>query len=258
MDAQTRHELKQNELQQMLSGFGFLKTETGRNVTLAVIAIVVLYGGYRLWSWNSGRSAFQSWTALMSTNVPNAIDGAADLGALREIVSSAGDARLRAWAELRLGCGLLRQANFDPTKREQYTNDAVEVLEQLSSAAGTPATIAAAAEFAMANAYEMQRNFEQAKATYQAIADNERYAGSPYQTLAGERAESIDDLTTAVIFTPGAAPRPDPIVSPTSQPSSASAPVASQPAAPTSQPGATSSPDQPAASKPADGEKTQP
>ncbi len=198
----------------------------------------------------------------MEAVVANPPDGTAGLDSLRQIGSSTADDNIRAWADYRLGCGLLRQANSDETKREQYLPDCIEVLRRVSGASSTPASIAAAAEYGLANAYELQRDFEQAKTTYQAIIDNEKYAGSPYQALAGRRVDTVDDLNVTVTFTPGdpPAPLPPPALSPvTSQPTTTTtAPATSQSAEPTTQETADDDVDRPAASQPADGEKTQP
>ena len=269
MDADSRHDLKKNELAEMLSNFRFFTSDRGRYVTLAVLAVVVLFVGYRVWRWNSVRAGEESWSAIMEAVVPNTPDGTDGLDSLRQIASSTGDATIRAWADYRLGCGLLRQANSDETKREQYLPDCIEVLKRVSGVSSTPSSIAAAAEFGLANAYELRRDFEQAKTTYQAIIDNEKYAGSPYQALAGRRVETVDDLNVTVTFTPGEppAPVPPPSLIPiiTSQPTTTTTATTTAEAA-TSQPTteattqetAEDAADRPAASQPADGEKTQP
>lgn len=277
MDAESRHDLKKNELREMLSNFRFFTSDNGRYVTLALLGVVVLFVGYRIWRWNSTRAGEESWSQLMEAVVPSTPDGTDGLDSLRQIASSTGDDIIRAWAEYRLGCGLLRQANSDKTKREQYLPECIEVLRRVSGASSTPPSIAAAAEYGLANAYELQRDFEQAKTTYQAITDNEKYAGSPYQALADGRVDTVDDLNVTVMFTPGEppAPVPPPSLSPiTSQPTTTTAPAATSQTAEaitTSAPAATSQPtqattqetaedaaDRPAASQPVDGEKTQP
>lgn len=276
MDAESRHDLKKNELAEMLSNFRFFTSDRGRFITLAILAVVVLFVGYRVWRWNSVRAGEESWSQIMAAVVPTSPDGTDGLDALRQIVSSTADDTIRAWAEYRLGCGLLREANSDETKREQYLPECIEVLKRVSGASSTPPSIAAASEYGLANAYELQRDFEQAKITYQAIIDNEKYAGSPYQGLAGGRVDTVDDLNVTVTFTPGdpPAPLPPPALSPvtsqpttttttatTSQPAEATtttAPATSQSAEATTQETAEDAADRPATSQPADGEKTQP
>ena len=75
MDAESRHDLKKNELAEMLSKFRFFTSDTGRYITLGLLAVVVLFVGYRVWRWNSVRVGEESWSAIMEAVVPNTPDG---------------------------------------------------------------------------------------------------------------------------------------------------------------------------------------
>ncbi len=212
MDAQTRHELKQNELAQAISRLNENLGERGRYITIAIAAIVVLIIAWRIWSWNSARSTAQSWENLMSVQVSDTAESAAALDTLRSLVdSTSGD--VQRWAKLRLAAGLLHQANFTPSQRDVYLNEAIQLGESLTSAPHPE--MAAAAQFTLATAYESQGKLDEARKTYEAIAANEAYAGIPYHTIARERAESVGKLALDIEFEPGLAPAK----APTSQPS---------------------------------------
>jgi hypothetical protein len=204
MDAQTRHGLKQNELAQFLSRINDSLGERGKYVTIAIGAVIVLVIAWRVWNWNQARSIEQSWEDLMSVRISESAEGAAALDTLRTIAgSSSGD--VQRWAKLRLASGLIQQANFNPSQRDAYVREAIEMLDPLSKLTTHPG-IAAAAQFALATVYETQGKLDEARKAYQAIAANEAFAGIPYRTLAQQRAEDVGELNLNIQLLPGLAP----------------------------------------------------
>lgn len=205
MDARTRHELKKNELAELLARLGRFATQRGRQVSMVILLVVVILVGYRVWGWNARRTQEQLWRELASAG-PGASGGAAaQYDTLRRIAGEADDASIRQWAQLRLACGLLHEAaddGDDPTR----VDEAVRVLEALVAPGAAIPQVAAAARYALGGAYEMQGRLEQAEQTYRSLADDEQLEGSPFRNLARSRAEDIGKLRTPVVFVPGARP----------------------------------------------------
>jgi predicted negative regulator of RcsB-dependent stress response len=210
MDAQTRHQLKQNELAEALDKMRDWDNPTTRYTLVGVLAIVVIFGGWNLWSWSREQSLAQDWQRfgqiqndLNSAEVTTADSAINDL---RSLISDTGQPALEAAARLRLGRVLVDQAFVEPEQREAKLNEAIEVLEAVRSAGSTPPSIGSPARFLLATAYESAGKFDQASGIYEELKGEARFTGSPYVRLAERRLEDIDEVSRPVAMAAGTNP----------------------------------------------------
>ena len=232
MDADTRHHLKQNELLEALRKMKTLGDARTRRTLLFVVLIVLAVASYYLWQSRRDSSSAQGWQQLSTIVLQGTADAAA-LDQLRGLIAEQSDPGLVAMARLKLANGLIESATADEAEREAQLRDAVEILKLTADAPDVPATVAAAAWFAKASAYESLREFENARASYGKLSEDARFEGQPYRDLAATRLESLQDITVQIQFAPGEKPPPPPpllAAPPTTQP--ASTPAASNPTTP--------------------------
>lgn len=218
MDADTRHQLKQNELAEALEKVKHLDRTTILLI-IGAVALLIVFGGVRLMQWQTAESNKQAWSEFFWLDAQASGDRAALLAELRPIAAE-GDARGGA-AALRIASLLLGEAMEDP---ETGAAKAAEAAAALEPVVGTtqPAEILAPAHFLLAQANEWQEQWDRARQHYQALEDP-RFAGSPLQQLAVDRLAGLEELATIELtFTPGT---PEPITS-TTQPGQVSAPPA--------------------------------
>jgi len=244
MDADTRHHLKQNELAEALQRIDFSDKRLWYWAA-AIIIIALLYFGYRIRSWQSGVEQDQQWATLSTINAVDTTQGDAPLDQLRQLISETADGDLGAIARLNLAQGLwVRGELGDDARRSEATS---ELDALLSSGAGSSMTRAAAL-FLRAKMYESTREFDKARETYLKLSTDEEFAGIPYRELATQMMESLDELATPVVFTPGIAPPPPP---PSTAPTSSSAPASAASGSRESSEPPTSGPAAPPAGRPA-------
>lgn len=222
MDADTRHKLKQNELGEFLRNLRDLGGAQVRYWLLAIVAVLVLWLAYTLWSRNSRTARDAAWTELNSINLTAPEKLGPQIQKLRALAASAPDAAVAAATNLRLGGGLVRLANAEPENAERLLSEAVAVLTGITENGSVHPNIAAPAAVLLGTAYENQRDFESARKTYLAVSSSARYDGSPHQSICLARVAALDKLAEPIKFEPGAAPL-------ATQPSVE--PAASQPAA---------------------------
>ncbi len=261
MDADTRHELKQNELAEALTKLrGRVKDEHVRLailiVTLAVVAIIAV----RYWRYSANRTVERGWSQLgaieQSLSSDTDTDADAAITRLRALVGEASDPTLKGFAKLRLGNALRDQGMIQPQKRATYFAEATSTLQQVISENPQSAALCGAATFSLACVQESERKFDEARASYKKLVDEPRFDGSPFRIIAKSRLEDMDKYTGPVSFVPGEPPPPPPpptltppatSPAPTATPPSPllsptnidpkTSPPASAPAAPASAPG---------------------
>jgi predicted negative regulator of RcsB-dependent stress response len=212
MDADTRHQLKQNELAEALQKLRLLDD---RRITIAlgvVIVLLVVYAGYRLWQNSSRAAVDRAWQSL--TELQGRLDALTPdptaLADLRTLIANSPDQTLTGYAKLCLAAELNRTAIRDTARREPLLSEAEQELKTvIDSAAGKP-PLQAAALFALASTHESQRRLADARALYQRLVDSQQFDGSPYKPIAEERLADLDQLATAIVFTPGDPPTPPP------------------------------------------------
>lgn len=212
MDADTRHQLKQNEFAEALSR---LRDFTDARFWYCVIVIVIVAGGwagYRLWQGQQAATLESNWSRLLAIRMMDPGGVGESINQLNALISDNSDPKLVAAARLRLGNALTLQTLMDPMRRESLLREAVEVYAAIANAPEVPDSIAAAATYALGTAHESLREFDEARRTYEALGAEERFAGTPFKELAAQRLETLDEVTAKVVFMAGQAPPPQPVV----------------------------------------------
>ncbi len=236
MDADRRHELKQNALAASLLRLWEQLDRYSTPLAIALAAVAVTVGGYRLWTWNSALKIEQGWAQLMDVGPASETDDQGNIDSLREIGRRNLHPTLDAAVHLRVASELTRGVEGRSAER---IFEAVRELEEVTSAAGAPAPIRAAAEFRLATLFETLGKFEDAQQRYRNLTENPEYAGSPFQDLANERLTSLDAIRRPVEMLAGLPPtasQPDAAI----DPNAGELEIIDLPiAAPTSQPGGT-------------------
>lgn len=207
MDAETRHALKQNELAAMLSRLRSLD----RNVIYAIIAVIVLlllWGGWEIYQWQARRSADRAWQELAALSPYRADTGGQLVGELKTIASDQGIGPRGQVASLRAASAMMQSAAGLPADAAQsLARDAREQVKGLIGNDAVPASIAAPALLLEASACETLLDIEGARKAYERLT-SERFNGSPLQVVAMSRLDHMDLVTADVEFTPGAPPEP--------------------------------------------------
>ncbi|MDX2197494.1 MAG: hypothetical protein SF069_00810 [Phycisphaerae bacterium] len=226
MDAQTRHNLKTNELGELIGEAGdFIKTPAFRTTALLVVLGAAL--ALAIWSWrtSSQRSIEHAWQDLYTSQL-EAKDPAAATAALREVISRNSDPALLAAARMMLTDQLLRDGFEEDAKLEGACKEAKEMLGQIIADPAIAPQVIAAARFKRASVLETLSDFEGAKADYEALTSSERFAGSPYVAMAEQRMKSLADVIAVKPFAPGSRPVASaPVVTPTGERQSVTLPL---------------------------------
>jgi len=206
MDADTRHQLKQNELAEAL---GRLRSLGDRNFWLWLVIIILIFGGwgsYRLWRSQKEALLATTWSQLLEVNTLGSADPTAAIDQLQLLSADSTDAKLTAAARVRLGGALLSKAVEDADQRDALLSRAEQTFLQVVQSPESPKPLAAAATFALGSVYESQHRLDDAQRVYRELIDDERFADLPYGELAQERLDSFDELREKVVFTPGDPP----------------------------------------------------
>ncbi len=232
MDADTRHQLKQNELAEAL---GKMRDLTNRE-TLMWIALIVLvilvYAAYRYRAYAqvSAEAAACQQLRNLTSQVADPAMGDAPLAQLRDLIANVAGSPLEGLARLQLGEGLEARAKHDGG--DELFKEAAQQYEAVVKLAAAPASVRAAAAYRLGLVYESLRKFDEARSAYESVKRNPAYAGTPYPDMAAGRLEQLDDFARPVKFLPGVKPLPttQPTTQATSQPSIQAAPASQPPA----------------------------
>ncbi len=213
MDADARHQLKQNELAEALAKLRnlrdprFLYAAAGVGVVLVIAASV--------YAWRSAQISAAEQTSqrlgkalddLAATDV--AVRAAAERD-LRALIDATREPGLSGYARLALARALVDRGHRDPATRPQALAEAQQLLEQIRGNAQSPPMLAASATLLLATVHESLRAPDAAEAIYRELTTDARYAGSPAVKLAEKRLESLDRARVAVVFEPGKPTKPD-------------------------------------------------
>lgn len=212
MDADTRHQLKQNELAEALSKLRDLRDPrilaTAGVIVVILLAVLVWYG----WRASQQATLERGWARLsdiaanLSGADPSAVTAAQ--GELRTLLQETSSPSVAGYARLALARSRYDQGMLQPEERQAAFNEAITLLEQIRADSATRTDLDAAAAFLLASTYESTRQFDKARQLYQTLKDDTRYAGLPYGALSADRLATLDDLTDPIAFTPGEAPPP--------------------------------------------------
>jgi hypothetical protein len=223
MDAETRHELKTNELAATLVKAKDLIDRYLNTVLVILIVAVLAYTAVRLWSWRHTSALEAGWAEFGKINVEDSTAGDAPLDQLRKIIAEAPDDTLRTAARIRLADALAGSA-VDKAMPARV-GEAITEFTAIFDSPQSNALFKAAAAFRLAGLHETQRDFAKAAEYYTRLSTDAAFADSPFAKIAAERLLTLDSLKDAVVFTPGSAPPPPP------PPSIAPAPAADVPPA---------------------------
>jgi len=209
MDAETRHQLKQNELAAALMRLRTMDQRTTRIIVIIAVAIV-LVAAWRVTGWVSQRSAEQAWRALAAVDVGGSVPVAELPAAIAELRSAANDSHdaVALSARLRLAAALLRQADNDPQVAEANTAEARQIATDLVGQSDLPVTVTGPAYYLLGRIHENAREWDAARQVYETLTES-RFAGSPFQRIAGEKLTTLDELSKVrVELQPGLPPAP--------------------------------------------------
>lgn len=78
MDANERHELKDNDLAEFLNNFGEWWTKHGNTALFIVTAALVIFVGYRFYNQKQSQDMENAWADLAATSYPNSYRGLAE------------------------------------------------------------------------------------------------------------------------------------------------------------------------------------
>jgi hypothetical protein len=214
MDADKRHQLRTNELADALASLRDLKSPHFIYAGAALAVILIGVAGWLGWRYSQRVTAERDWKRL-TDSCADLAGGQADLIAqaqaeLRAMIQARTTPVVRGYARLELARSRVTQGMTQPEERQAAFAEAVSLLEELRGDPEVPAQLDAAGTFLLASTHESLRQLDRAKELYRALAEDARYAGSPYQDLAEMRLADVDTLGTPVVFTPGDPPPPPP------------------------------------------------
>ena len=218
MDADTRHQLKTNELADALASLKDLKSPRFLYSAGAVVVVAIAVLAWFGWRYSQRLAAERDWDRLervvlgLSDTDANVAAGAQN--ELRAMLQEKLPPSVLGYARIELARSQVERGLADPSARPAAFEEAAKVLEQVRSDPESTPMLQAAATFLSASTAESLRQFDRARELYQALVQDTRYAGSPYKALADFRLADLDKLAKSVAFVPGDPPPPP---QPTSQ-----------------------------------------
>lgn len=234
MAAPTRQQLRRNELSEFLVKTRATLEKYSTPIAIALGGVVLLIVVVRLWTWSHAQGTEAAWGQFADVSIETGADNTEAIAALRAIDVS-GDARLAEAVRHRLGCALIQQAAFDPGRADACLSEAESLLKEIAASVDAAPGMSASANFALAAIHETRREFDAAKAIYEAVAADARLRGSPFVKLAASRLADLDELRRPVEMLPGSPPPPAPASAPateegaTTSPASGAAPASGVP-----------------------------
>lgn len=256
MDAETRHQLKTNDLAETLQKLTQLNDPRIGYTLLVILVALVAWFGYRYFRTQHEQKVAAAWRIITDTSVvgPRAANATKTL---EQVVRENADAAVAAVA--RLNMALADQQAARQADDMAALDKVAQQLLDLANDPATPPSFRAAALYDAGVTREDQHRFDEARKIYSQLLADPKLDGSPYKKLATNRLEQIDKEDTPIVFLPGLPEVDIENILPTTQP--ASAPSAATPAPAAETPAATQPPaEQPTAptSQPAEPEPAQP
>jgi len=206
MDADTRHQLKQNELAEAL---GKIRDFGDRRTVAGIVLIVVIalgYAGYRFWGWRQEARVVQSYRQLASVNASDASLGDAPLARLRELIADGRQPGLVATARLQLAQGLEARGQGSGAAAQAKLDQAEVQYKTILEMPDAPNILKAPAMFRLGVLHETRRDFAKARETYTKLSEDPRFVGSPFVDRALAQLEVLDELAVVVEFKSGVRP----------------------------------------------------
>lgn len=214
MDADTRHQLKQNELAEALGRLRDLRDPRFLAALAVLVVVVLAILGWKAWNYSQRLTLQQASQQLGALQEALESQDAARIARarddLRALIDSTRNADMAAAARLLLARSRYDEAMSSAAQRPAGFEEAATQLEKLIAQPAVSPMLRAAATYLLANTYESLRRVDAAKELWQQLAREALYAGTPYQSLAEEKLLSIDELSAPVAFLPGSPPPPPP------------------------------------------------
>lgn len=239
MDSEHRHELKSNELADLLTHLPqFFKKNASTIIGLSLIII-----GLITWPIFTRMSREKTITdesrvsesiRMLSGDIgaalqayqsnPEGLDAAlntiqANADALMDMTSETDNPNLAALAYIKAAQAIrtelhLRKDIVDAATIDTQTQKAQDTYEKAAEKAVIP-TMKAMAQFGIGLCTEERGQTQQAADLYKAIVDDESFAATVFPTLAQERLDNLTDNSQAVTFAPAPVVEPKPQAAPT-------------------------------------------
>lgn len=217
MDADTRHQLKTNELAEWLGSISLSDRRT--LLWIGILLVIVLgYAAWRVNAWQKQSLLDQQWATLAQVSAELTQPTSETFDRARQLITEARDPTLAMLARLRLASALIREAGANPD--DPYLTEAASLLETIAGDPSVPPQIRAGALYELGTVHETRRELDAARKCYQQLLDEKAFAGIPYVDLARQRLATLDDLARPVEFLPG---QPPPATQPATQPATAPA-----------------------------------
>ncbi len=212
MDADTRHQLKQNELAEMLTRLRDWNNPQTRYAALGIALVLVLAVAAYAWYRGHQRNLAAGWQQLSNLSNEGLLSPVDKLppvqDQLRTLIGDASNPALASAARLTLARTYMVQGLEDKTQRPQAFEAAAKLLEQITGDAQLAPTLRAPAALLLGSAYESLQQPDKAKEIYTKLATDSAFDGWPAKTIAAERLTTMADAEANVTFLPGAAPPP--------------------------------------------------
>ena len=211
MDADTRHQLKQNDFAQALKDFAGFNDKRTWAWTAAILAIILLYAGYKYVGWRERANRLSDAVALDSINIWDDSQGDLPVNQLRELLARTGEPDVKALIRFKLGQALeLSAKDQDAAKLAEAESEYKQILD----ATGVVSSVKAASLYRLALIKETQQDFTAAREHLNELSQNPHYAGSPFVDMATLRLDHLDKLAEPVVMLPGLRPEPEPASAP--------------------------------------------
>jgi hypothetical protein len=223
MDADHRHELKENDLAEFITHFGEWWQKHGTKLTLIVLVIVAAYAGKRLIDARSSTAMEQAWGDLATSTSPESYQFVAqshDIPAVRALANLRGADLLLAQVAVPPDDEPNAQAatadappnDADP---EKALLDAAAMYQRVIDDPSIDLAFKLNAHLGLAAVAESFQQWDQAQQHYNTVLN---LAGPAYTAIANRtqtRLGMLDRLDKPVVF----APDPEPAAEPASPPS---------------------------------------
>lgn len=223
MDADHRHELKENDLAEFLAHFGEWWQKHGTKLTLIVLVIVAAYAGKRLIDARSSTAMEQAWGDLATSTSPESYQFVAqshDMPAVRALANLRGADLLLAQVTVppddepnaQTATADAPPDNADP---HQALLDAAAMYQRVIDDPAAGLAFKLNAHLGLAAVAESFHQWGQAKQHYNTVVDLAGPAHAAIATRTRTRLGMLDRLDKPVLF----APDPEPAAEPDSPPS---------------------------------------
>jgi len=203
MKSERRKELKENELIHSLMDLGQTLQRYAPHLVVGVVVVAAVLGfGYYSKASKAARVNAQ-WEEL--TQLMRNMTTDETLQKLRMIVNEQTDKSVVLPANQLLAGALLAQAahrdeGTDPADTAARLNEAEQAYRRMLAIPGVPAVYRGGAMLGLAQIAEQRRDWDAARAQYQAIIDDKELSLLAFAQTADAALKQLEDLTEPVVF----------------------------------------------------------